>query len=71
MAERNVLLFGANRWYELGFTHYIKYAVDANHKVRIFSAPHFLASKIEAFHNRGKNDGRTSSDFEGIVYLLF
>ena len=30
----------------------------------------FLAAKIEAFKNRGRNDGRTSSDFEDIVYVL-
>jgi predicted nucleotidyltransferase len=68
--DKKVLGF-SNRWYELGFTQSIKYVIDENHQVRIFSAPHFLASKIEAFNNRGRNDGRTSSDFEDIVYLLF
>jgi hypothetical protein len=43
--------------------------------VKIFSAPYFIASKIEAFKNRGKNeqgeyDGRTSDDFEDLVFIL-
>ena len=27
-------------------------------------------SKLEAFLQRGKNDGRTSTDFEDIIFLL-
>ncbi len=44
--------------------------IDEQHSIKIFAAPYFIASKIEAFKNRGKNDGRTSSDFEDIVFLL-
>lgn len=29
-----------------------------------------FATKFEAFKGRGKNDGRTSQDFEDIVYVL-
>lgn len=38
--------------------------------MRIFAPVYFLASKLEAFKSRGKNDGRTSKDFEDIVFLL-
>src|SRR5438105_3706671 len=38
--------------------------------IRIFSAPYFLATKLEAFVDRGENDGRLSSDFEDIVHVL-
>ncbi|SER33568.1 hypothetical protein SAMN04488023_107159 [Pedobacter rhizosphaerae] len=34
------------------------------------SFQYFLASKIEASKNRGGNDGRWSTDFEDITYLL-
>lgn len=40
------------------------------HTVKLFSAPYFLASKLEAFKKRGNKDGRTSSDFEDIVFVL-
>ena len=38
--------------------------------IKIFTPPYFLASKLEAFLQRGKNDGRTSTDFEDIIFLL-
>lgn len=59
-----------NRWYESGLNNAIDYAIDEQTTVRIFSAPYFIASKLEAFIDRGGNDGRTSSDFEDIVYVM-
>ena len=38
--------------------------------IRIFSAPYFLATKLDAFKDRGENEGRFSSDFEDIVHVL-
>lgn len=38
--------------------------------VRIFSAPYFLATKLEAFVDRRENEGRFSTDFEDIVHVL-
>lgn len=36
-----------------------------------FSKPeYFIATKLEAYKGRGERDGRTSSDFEDIVYVL-
>lgn len=67
--EETVLGF-KNRWYKEGFANIIRYPVDERTEVNIFSAPYFLASKIEAFKGRGNNDGRTSSDFEDIVFVL-
>lgn len=31
---------------------------------------YFLASKLDAFNDRGNDDGRLSQDFEDIVYIL-
>jgi len=44
--------------------------IDDRCTVKILSAPYFIATKLEAFKGRGKNDGRTSSDFEDIIYVL-
>jgi hypothetical protein len=65
----------ANRWYKDAFYHSMNHIIDDQNTVRIFTAPYFLASKLEAFKNRGKNqageyDGRTSDDFHDIVFLL-
>jgi len=67
--EETVLGF-KNKWYAEGFRNSIAYPINAKDNIRIFNAVYFLASKLDAFNDRGKNDGRTSSDFEDIVYVL-
>ncbi len=60
----------SNIWYKEGFKTAIDYSIDDEHQVKIFTPPIFIATKFEAFKNRGRNDGRTSSDFEDIVFVL-
>ena len=57
-------------WYEPGFEKAIAIALDDKHTIRILSAPYYLATKLEAFRDRGHGDGRTSQDFEDIVFIL-
>lgn len=59
-----------NRWYAEGFKESIAIEIAQNITVKILSPPFFIATKFEAFKGRGKNDGRTSQDFEDIVYVL-
>ena len=67
--DEKVLGF-SNKWYAPGFKQAIDFEIDKQHIVKIFPVTYFIASKLEAFKNRGKNDGRTSSDFEDIVFVL-
>lgn len=60
----------SNKWYAPGFKLAIDFEIDKQHTVKIFPATYFIASKLEAFKSRGKSDGRTSSDFEDIVFVL-
>ena len=60
----------SNKWYKEGFANIILYQLDERTQVNIFSPPYFIASKLEAFKGRGGNDGRTSQDFEDIVFVL-
>jgi predicted nucleotidyltransferase len=60
----------ANRWYVEGYAHAMEYVIGENYSINIFSPPYFLATKLEAFKDRGENDGRWSTDFEDIVYVL-
>ena len=60
----------SNKWYAPGFKRAIDFEIDKQHIVKIFPAAYFIASKLEAFKSRGKDDGRTSSDFEDIVFVL-
>lgn len=70
MPTDETILGFSNAWYQGGFKTAIDYTIDEQHQVKIFSPPYFMASKLEAFKNRGKNDGRTSTDFEDIIYVL-
>ena len=59
-----------NKWYPEGFTQAVNYDIDEQCTVSILSAPYFVATKLEAFKSRGKSDGRTSHDFEDIIYVI-
>lgn len=59
-----------SKWYQDGFKH-AKVAPDASSpKIKIFTLPYFLASKIDAFHDRGKSDFLASKDLEDIVSIF-
>jgi predicted nucleotidyltransferase len=59
-----------NKWYPAGFEHAVTHHFEEGGTVRILTAPYFIATKLEAFKSRGKNDGRSSHDFEDIVFVL-
>lgn len=58
----------SNSWYKPGFSHLVK-ATTYDQEINILSSPYFLATKFEAFNDRG-GDYRTSHDFEDIIYVL-
>ena len=59
-----------NRWYPEGFKNAVAYQIDETVTIKILSAPFFIATKLEAFKGRGRGDGRTSHDFEDIIFVL-
>lgn len=68
MASEDGPLGPANRWYKVGFKN-LQTAKASDQEIKILSAPCYLATKFEAFNNRG-SDYRTSHDIEDIVYVL-
>ncbi len=58
------------KWYPEGFQKAIDYSIDADNTVKILAAPYFIATKLEAFNDRGKGDGRMSHDFEDVIFVL-
>ena len=68
MATEDGPLGPANRWYKIGFEN-LSTAKAKNQEIFILSAPCYLATKFEAFNDRG-TDYRTSHDIEDIVYVL-
>ncbi len=59
----------ANPWFAPGFV--LKETVEVEEQtIQILPLPYFLATKFEAYNNRGKKEPRTSHDFEDIVYVI-
>lgn len=59
-----------NSWYKQGYATAVTHTLSKHYSIKIFQPVYFLATKMEAFNNRGGGDGRWSSDFEDIVYVL-
>ena len=59
---------GCYKWYKVGFKNIQTTSID-NEEISILTAPCFLATKFEAFNDRG-TDYRTSHDFEDIIYVI-
>lgn len=58
-----------NRWFKEGFRQAYSYPMDEL-KIRLLPHPYFLATKFDAFFDRGIKDLYASHDFEDIVYLF-
>jgi len=59
----------SDKWYGPGFK-YLQEVKIEDALVRILPLAYFLASKFDAYHDRGGKDPRTSHDFEDIIYIL-
>jgi predicted nucleotidyltransferase len=58
----------SNRWYGPALESSQKTKI-VGHEIRLITAPYFLATKLEAFHGRGRNDFR-GHDLEDIVTVI-
>lgn len=67
MPTNEKILGFANRWYPLAIETAENIALDDEIKIRLISAPLFIATKLEAFEGRGKGDMLLSHDLEDIV----
>jgi predicted nucleotidyltransferase len=69
MSTKEISWAPSNRWFKAGFDAAQIIELE-DVKIKIMSVSYFLATKFEAFHNRGKSDPFGSPDFEDIVYIL-
>lgn len=67
--DEKVLGF-ANPWYRVGFEAALSVELVGGLRLRHLSAPHFLATKFEAFKDRGQNDVYLSHDLEDIMTVV-
>lgn len=67
--DEKVLGF-ANRWYRPGYAAAQSATLPTGLKLRHLSAPFFVATKLEAFKDRGNNDVYLSHDLEDIITVV-
>lgn len=67
--EGSILGF-KNRWYREGMAHAESFTLPDGQEISAFSVPYLIASKLEAFRDRGRKDYIASPDLEDVVALL-
>jgi len=70
MPTEGKILGFKNRWYAEGMANTRTIELFDGQKIVIFSVPYLLASKIEAFQDRGGDDFLASRDIEDIITVL-
>ena len=60
----------ANRWYRDAVAAANRVDLPSGRRIRLISAPHFLATKFEAFADRGNADVLGSHDLEDIINVI-
>lgn len=67
--DKAVLGFG-NRWYEEAVRTAVTRVLPSGTSIRLISAPVFIATKLEAFADRGQEDFMASHDLEDVTTLI-
>ena len=60
----------SNRWYPLAVETALVISLQNDQHIKLISAPLFLATKFEAFADRGNRDILSSHDFEDIINVI-
>ena len=70
MPTRPEILGFGNEWYQPALDAAVTVALPSGRRIRMVTAPYFLATKLAAFDGRGKGDYAVSHDIEDIVAVL-
>jgi hypothetical protein len=68
-SEGRILGF-TNSWYDVAVATAQEYVLEDGTTLRVISAPAFIATKIEAFLDRGRGDFLMSHDMEDVIAVL-
>jgi len=67
--DKSVLGF-SNRWYKDAQNNAVSKNLNDSKIIRVISAPYFIATKLEAFKDRGNQDFLLSHDLEDIIAVI-
>ncbi len=60
----------ANRWFEEAWSNAVRLELNDNLEIKVISASYFVATKLEAFFDRGENSYRDSKDLEDVIAVV-
>jgi hypothetical protein len=67
--DEKILAF-TNRWYRGALTEAKGIEVELKLRIRVITAPYFIAAKLEAFNGRGRGDYTSSHDLEDLLAVI-
>jgi hypothetical protein len=67
--EEKILGF-SNRWYRAAMEAAHEIALEPELRIRVVTAPYFVATKLEAFSGRGRGDYAGSHDLEDLLTVI-
>jgi len=70
MPQDSSILGFTNIWYEQSLLNSDKIEIEEGLFINLIKAPYFIATKLEAFSNRGNNDYMASQDMEDVVTVI-
>ena len=70
MPTRYEILGFGNEWYQAAFDAALAVELPSGKRIRMVTAPYFLATKLAAFDGRGEGDYVMSHDMEDIISVL-
>ncbi len=70
MPTDGTILGFSNRWYREAMKHLRRVEIEPKLVVNLLSLPYLLATKLEAFAERGKGDWLASHDLEDVIAVL-
>lgn len=68
--EEGIIGSSSNRWYRDAIRTSKKVDIGDGIKIRLVTSPYFLATKLEAFLDRGKGDFLDSHDLEDVIAVI-
>jgi len=70
MPQQGHILGFSNQWYPEATKSANQVSLPSGAYIRLISPPYFLATKLDAFHDRGHSDYRGSHDMEDVVVII-
>ncbi|GJM05872.1 MAG: hypothetical protein DHS20C09_18680 [marine bacterium B5-7] len=70
MPTDSEILGFSNIWYSTAMKESVEVALSNDFKIKVVTAPYFLATKLEAFEGRGHGDYLLSHDLEDLMSVI-